>query len=132
MPPSTACYSLRKGELLTTRGSATAATDTYRAATIDIASMSGPHLPPPDPTHPDPKTTPGSCPRAGAWGAPHRPWVGAARRLRRAADSAPEGAEEVLTDILRVLVCPTFAPECKASRFAQPAPVARVPPVCVL
>ena len=37
---------LRKGELLTTRGSATAATDTYRAATIDIASMSGPHLPP--------------------------------------------------------------------------------------
>ena len=38
---------LRKGELLTTRGSATAATDTYRAATIDIAAMSGPHPPGP-------------------------------------------------------------------------------------
>ena len=119
------CLKIHQGQRYSRDGHLPCRHHRYR---IDVRTLPTP----PDPTHPDPKTTPGSCPRVGAWGAPHRPWVGAARRLRRAADSAPEGAEEVLTDILRVLVCPTFAPECKASRFAQPAPVARVPPVCVL
>ena len=122
-----------KGELLTTRAALQPRRTRTRAATVDIASTFGPpttrtRTPP----TPDPKTAPGSCPRAGAWGAPHRPRVGAARRLRRAANSAPEGAEGVLTDIFRVLVRPTFAPERKALRFAQPAPVARVLRMCML
>ena len=63
---------LRKGELLTTRGSATAATDPYtRAVAVDISHR-----------RPDPTYLPACLPRlftpreegrAGAWGAPHRP-----------------------------------------------------------
>ena len=83
--PSSRCSSLdefhllRKGELLLlkyhqgqrySRDGPTHA----RAATVDRIDVRTPTYHP-DPL-PGPETTPGSCPRVGAWGAPHRPWVG--------------------------------------------------------